>query len=119
MHRCLAIDDIYFVILHHLREDEDVSDEEAATLAALARTCKTFQEPALDRLWCSMRALEPFMKCLDASKWSPDGRGDIVRDPLNPMRKSDRMLSLCSCSSLLSEPMIGCASTTMRRGSDS
>ena len=62
MHRCLAVYDVVLAIFDQLADDEDLSDAEAAVLAALAITCKAFQEPALDLLWRSMRALEPVVR---------------------------------------------------------
>ncbi|EIW78499.1 hypothetical protein CONPUDRAFT_30971, partial [Coniophora puteana RWD-64-598 SS2] len=33
-------------------------------LAALARTCLAFREPALDALWCSLDDVDPLLRCL-------------------------------------------------------
>ncbi|KAF7327246.1 hypothetical protein MKEN_00301900 [Mycena kentingensis (nom. inval.)] len=45
MHRCLQIPEIVHLIVGAVRE------EEHSTLAALARTCRFFEGPALDVLW--------------------------------------------------------------------
>lgn len=48
-------------------DDELNSDNAIAckhTLAQAAVTCKTFLEPALDRLWCTLDTLFPLLKLL-------------------------------------------------------
>ncbi|KAF8549232.1 hypothetical protein OG21DRAFT_1421666 [Imleria badia] len=35
-----------------------------STLASLARTCRTFKEPALDELWGTLDDLSPLVRCL-------------------------------------------------------
>ncbi|KAF8547266.1 hypothetical protein OG21DRAFT_1425191, partial [Imleria badia] len=35
-----------------------------STLAALAQTCRTFKEPALDELWGTLDDLTPLAQCL-------------------------------------------------------
>ncbi|KAG1791798.1 uncharacterized protein BJ212DRAFT_1293645 [Suillus subaureus] len=39
------------------------------TLLALALTCKSFTEPALDLLWRHLDRLEPLIRCLPQSLW--------------------------------------------------
>ena len=39
-------------------------DSNNADLAALARTCKAFKEPALDLLWEELDDLSPLLRCL-------------------------------------------------------
>ncbi|EIW81768.1 hypothetical protein CONPUDRAFT_143463 [Coniophora puteana RWD-64-598 SS2] len=39
------------------------------TLAALARTCCAFKEPALDALWECIITLDPFLRCLPEDAW--------------------------------------------------
>lgn len=39
------------------------------TLAVLARTCTTFQDPALAIFWRDMDSLFPLIKCLPAGCW--------------------------------------------------
>ena len=55
-HPCLNIQEILTNIFEHVPE--------RATLAALARTCKTFSDPALDSLWYSQSSVIPLIKCL-------------------------------------------------------
>ncbi|KAG1846077.1 hypothetical protein DFJ58DRAFT_664029 [Suillus subalutaceus] len=43
------------------------------TLLALALTCKSFTEPALDLLWRHLGRLEPLIRCLPQSLWKQNG----------------------------------------------
>ncbi|KAG2033953.1 hypothetical protein BDR03DRAFT_1013829 [Suillus americanus] len=56
-----------------------------ATLASLARTCRTFQEPALDILWKNINGFEPLIACLPECVGNIDIRGRLTleRPPLN------------------------------------
>ena len=47
-------------------------------LAALARTCRTFKEPALDMLWQNLRDLSPLAQCLPEASHEVH-RGNLVR----------------------------------------
>ncbi|KAF8551995.1 hypothetical protein OG21DRAFT_1466340, partial [Imleria badia] len=38
-------------------------------LAALARTCRTFKEPALDMIWAELNDLTPLVRCLLEASW--------------------------------------------------
>jgi hypothetical protein len=38
-------------------------------LVALARTCKTFKEPALDMIWADLDDLTPLIRCLPETSW--------------------------------------------------
>ncbi|KAF8552009.1 hypothetical protein OG21DRAFT_1466366 [Imleria badia] len=38
-------------------------------LAALARTCRAFKEPALDMIWDDLNDLTPLVRCLPESSW--------------------------------------------------
>ncbi|KAF8994457.1 hypothetical protein BDQ17DRAFT_1430991 [Cyathus striatus] len=59
------------------------------TLASLARTCRMFEEPALDVLWHSLNGFYPLAKCLPSNVWDEkeDGSGKYVEltQPLNPI----------------------------------
>ena len=65
MHHALQIEEILSNIFHHFvpavgmlwREPDPV-------LAALARTCRAFKEPALDALWMVLHDLSPLVGCL-------------------------------------------------------
>jgi hypothetical protein len=37
------------------------------TIAALARTCRIFKEPALDVLWRDIKGIRPLLSCLPES----------------------------------------------------
>ncbi|KAF8441702.1 hypothetical protein L210DRAFT_3447523 [Boletus edulis BED1] len=57
MHHALQIQEILLNIIGHCyRFDYDV--------AALARTCRAFKEPALDVLWEQLRDLSPLVRCV-------------------------------------------------------
>jgi hypothetical protein len=46
-------------------DDSDSQDSlNRATIAALARTCRTFKEPALDVLWKDINGFKPLLSCL-------------------------------------------------------
>ena len=55
-------------ICDYLHDEEDISSEAARTskqnLLLVALTCKSFLEPALDRLWRSLDSLFPLLKIL-------------------------------------------------------
>ncbi|KAF8554788.1 hypothetical protein OG21DRAFT_1508568 [Imleria badia] len=62
------------------------------TLARLARTCRAFQEPALDALWKVLLGLEPLARLLPDSMWiseeDPAGSGSRYKllQPLSPQQ---------------------------------
>ena len=62
MHHALEIQEILSNIFDHFF----LVDDRAATtdLAALARTCRVFKEPALDVLWRILDNLSPLARCL-------------------------------------------------------
>lgn len=39
------------------------------SLSVLARTCRSFHEPALDLLWREQESLLPLLKCLPQNQW--------------------------------------------------
>ncbi|KAG1866499.1 hypothetical protein DFJ58DRAFT_769481 [Suillus subalutaceus] len=49
-----------------------------ATLAALARTCRTFKEPALDILWKRLDGFEPLFLCLPESVRTRNVQGNLT-----------------------------------------
>lgn len=57
MHHALQIDEILLNIFARFCS-------EACALPALARTCRTFKEPALDLLWGKLHSLAPLAQCL-------------------------------------------------------
>ncbi|OCH96409.1 hypothetical protein OBBRIDRAFT_883311 [Obba rivulosa] len=61
MHRCLCIVEIASIIMAYVSMDELLGH---ATLAALARTCRAFQELALDMLWRHQDNFFNILRCL-------------------------------------------------------
>jgi F-box-like len=58
-HRCLEIEEILCNVFKTI--------ESSNSLAALARTCKSFTNPALDLLWYRLWSLEPLLKTLPST----------------------------------------------------
>lgn len=88
MHKCLRIPEILSMIIACVYAEEapvDLDNVDEMTLdpwhpsstAALARTCRTFLEPALDKLWSLQYNLVNLVKCMpdDAWKQKTIGRG--------------------------------------------
>lgn len=71
-HYCLEIREILDNIFGYL-VPYNYRGHGLGTLAALARTCKTFSEPALDILWYSQDSVVPLISCLpsDALSFAP------------------------------------------------
>ncbi|KAJ7605654.1 hypothetical protein FB45DRAFT_692084, partial [Roridomyces roridus] len=66
MHPCLRIAEIVDLIFEELKECDLTRNR---TLAALARTCRGFHEPALDVLWSEQCTLRHVLKCLPSNLW--------------------------------------------------
>lgn len=69
MHRALVVLDIIQEIFAHLRSPSSWLHLEEKRLcwkdlAALARTCKAFHEPAMDLLWKNMHGICPLLGCV-------------------------------------------------------
>ncbi|KAJ7510984.1 hypothetical protein B0H11DRAFT_1956829 [Mycena galericulata] len=58
MHRALEILEIFLMIC------SSFSSTDRSALAALARTCTTFHNPALDVLWSDLNSLSPLLSCM-------------------------------------------------------
>jgi hypothetical protein len=67
MHSCLSVDEILRLIACKLA----ASTGQAATIA-LARCCKSFEDPALDALWETQDRLIPLLKSLPGDVWDGD-----------------------------------------------
>ncbi|KAG1755578.1 hypothetical protein EDB19DRAFT_415224 [Suillus lakei] len=81
MHVCLLVTDILHNIFAIIYEDAEPTSR--ATLAALARTCKTFKEPALDILWKHLDGFKPLISCLPEDVTSTNVQGNLtVNRPL-------------------------------------
>ena len=68
MHRCLHVFDIVSIITDFVFALGD-STHDWRSVAALARTCKTFYEPALNTLWRTQIGIEYLIKCMPADAW--------------------------------------------------
>lgn len=79
MHVCLLPAEILLDIFAIIHEDYN-SVISHATLAALARTCRTFKEPALDTLWKHIDGFEPLILCFPEGVHDRDvlGLGKLV-----------------------------------------
>lgn len=63
MHHCLQLQELLPIIFRNHAHD-------AKMLARLARTCKAFQDPALNLLWHSQNTLLPLLRCLPPNAWT-------------------------------------------------
>ena len=97
MYRALEIEDIPFDIfqrlsLPHMRGPARI--RATSDLAALARTCRAFKEPALNLLWRTLIDLSPLARCLPEascrSSFEPDDSCSAV------VRSFQTLLLLCS-----------------------
>ncbi|KAJ6592840.1 hypothetical protein B0H19DRAFT_1224629 [Mycena capillaripes] len=90
MHRCWTIPEILDMMFSPL-EPWGVSGSHSAALAALARTCRRFQSPALDLLWKQQYSLANFLKCMPADLfWFDTGEnGDQTMRLLRPIMERD------------------------------
>jgi hypothetical protein len=66
MHRALFILDILREIFSYIDYIplHNYASPKFKSLAALARTCKTFHDPAMDLLWADIHDLEPLLGCV-------------------------------------------------------
>ncbi|KAJ7074771.1 hypothetical protein C8F01DRAFT_34915 [Mycena amicta] len=97
MHHCLRIAEVLGNIFENLERDY-------AALAAVARTCTTFKEPALDGLWKRQNTLDNILKCLptdawkletDYSEWIRLLRPLELEDWERPSQYAHRVKSMC------------------------
>ncbi|KIJ05047.1 hypothetical protein PAXINDRAFT_103929, partial [Paxillus involutus ATCC 200175] len=96
MHPCLNIAEIQERIFAHVRgpvlyegkldyrQRQSIATARR-TLAALARTCSSFTEPAVDVLWYDLDTFEPLLRSLPLDVWS---RGQYPGHPLREARFS-------------------------------
>ncbi|KAJ7607638.1 hypothetical protein DFH06DRAFT_1066622 [Mycena polygramma] len=98
MHHCLRVAEIVAIICFHLdprvsqnaRLGVSTSSGPLRNLTVLARTSKTFQEPALDLLWRRSGLVELLTGCMPSDLWAMD----IVQNPTYVWRKEHK-LRLC------------------------
>ena len=77
MHRALTHLDILNLILD---ETSRIFPQELclSTLQAVARTCRTFLEPALDCVWYEQVGLGHLVQCLPEDLWLTEGEDNEV-----------------------------------------
>ncbi|KAG1815820.1 hypothetical protein EV424DRAFT_1325217 [Suillus variegatus] len=62
MHQALLVPEVLLEIFAYVPPTQTTSTRKV--LAALARTCKIFHEPAMDLLWTKIDGLEPLLGCV-------------------------------------------------------
>jgi len=67
MHPCPCVDEIVRLVAYVL-----VASKGKASAAALARCCKTLQEPVLDALWEHQEGLTPLLESLPGDVWNTE-----------------------------------------------
>ncbi|EIW81804.1 hypothetical protein CONPUDRAFT_164571 [Coniophora puteana RWD-64-598 SS2] len=90
MHRALLITEILEHIFACLNEGFDRLEgaKNGGTLSALARTCRAFNESALDALWENVASLDAFVKCLPSNAWKINDDPFIAIETDVPQSKS-------------------------------
>lgn len=78
MHHCLRVPEILSMIVDDVKSGGGTPTNSLASLAALAMTCKTFQDCALDALWSSQGDLVNLMRCLPSNCLSGRGQKRLV-----------------------------------------
>ncbi|KAJ6540330.1 hypothetical protein B0H19DRAFT_1268930 [Mycena capillaripes] len=77
MHHCLKITEIVDMICFHLHPKSSSPPWPAKPfrdLAAMAKTCQIFLNPALDYLWSSATLVQLVIRCMPADLWAVDPR---------------------------------------------
>ena len=72
MHPCLKVDEILRLLARAL-----VGSEAKATIVALARCCKTLEEPMLDELWETQDRLTPLLESFPPDIWEGEGQAFV------------------------------------------
>ncbi|KAJ7454327.1 hypothetical protein B0H11DRAFT_1819984 [Mycena galericulata] len=100
MHHCLTIQEIIGIICSHLAPivpspvRRSSRQPEMKDLACLARTCRAFQDPALDFLWRYSTFLN-LLRCMGTDLWTVDevtewsGKIKCCLDSLRPIHIAD------------------------------
>ncbi|KAJ7772228.1 hypothetical protein B0H16DRAFT_1714437 [Mycena metata] len=87
MHHALGILELVEMVCYNLGAD---GDSAYGTLAALALTCRSLQDPALDALWSHQESLIPILSCMPADifnvrpPWCPSALPLRIVRPLAP-----------------------------------
>ncbi|KAG2339891.1 hypothetical protein BDR05DRAFT_967506 [Suillus weaverae] len=77
MHICFLATEIILHIISHIYRDHN-GRAKRVTLAALARTCRKFKEPALDSLWKDISGFKPLISCLPEGVSSTNVQGGVT-----------------------------------------
>ncbi|KAH7906963.1 hypothetical protein BJ138DRAFT_1015319 [Hygrophoropsis aurantiaca] len=68
MHPCLKLQEILRIIFEYSlligKAGNHDAPNDTSTLAGIARTCRTFQDPALDVLYANLGSIEPLFFCI-------------------------------------------------------
>lgn len=67
-HRCLLIPEIVQLISGEV-DTSFHGVEKRKALSALAQTCRSFQEPALNLLWHTLHSIKPLIMCMPSNLW--------------------------------------------------
>jgi hypothetical protein len=78
MHISRLSTEILLDIFDTVIDDNFNGRKSRATLAALARTCRTFKEPALDTLWKNIDGFEPLISSLPEGVVKRTTEGKLV-----------------------------------------
>ncbi|KAJ7495615.1 hypothetical protein FB451DRAFT_367685 [Mycena latifolia] len=93
MHRALGILDLVHLLCSELGGDlhqYGFGPDASRNLAALSRTCKTFQDPALDVLWQHQKnAMANILMCMPDDLWLMGPDGKKVLDLARPIVTTD------------------------------
>ncbi|KAF7311883.1 hypothetical protein MIND_00199200 [Mycena indigotica] len=78
LHRCLQIPEIILQVFAEVA----LQDSPNATLAALARTCRVFEQPALEYLWADpgLNTLQYILSCFPAGLFADSAHSLLSRD---------------------------------------
>ncbi|KAI6011302.1 hypothetical protein EDC04DRAFT_2766369 [Pisolithus marmoratus] len=61
MHPCLSVDEVLRLTFRFI-------DDRGSTLCALAGTCRTFHEPAMDLIWETLTTIKPVLLNLPSAR---------------------------------------------------
>ncbi|KAJ7614472.1 hypothetical protein FB45DRAFT_1110221 [Roridomyces roridus] len=87
-HRALCIPEIVAMICEAGVYLEDY-EFNWNTLTSLARTCKAFQDPALDVLWSSQSTMMNVLKCMPGDIWEWPDENEVAVELQRPIIPTD------------------------------
>ncbi|CCM02996.1 uncharacterized protein FIBRA_05111 [Fibroporia radiculosa] len=97
MHHCLEVDDIFAVVVNYAYESRLIYDAaegisvqqsqlarhfDTGTVLALALTCRSFTDTALNRLWHSSLGIDRVLQTLPADAWRKESTTVHITRPL-------------------------------------